>query len=52
MRIAGVKDLEITFIGMAYIIRGAVRVIKSAIQTLKLIKKPPCIWILMVFFEG
>jgi hypothetical protein len=26
MRIAGVKDLEITFIGMAYIIRGALKV--------------------------
>ena len=49
MRAAGVKDLEITFVGMAFVIQGALKVIKSAIQTVNKIEKVPCIWILMVF---
>ena len=50
MRRAGVKDLEITFIGMAYVIQGALKVIKSAIQTVRKIEKPHCLWIIMVHY--
>ena len=48
MRADGVKDLEITFIGMAFVIQGALRVITSAIQTINKIEKVSCIWIIMV----
>jgi hypothetical protein len=50
MRAAGVKDLEITFIGMAFVIQGAMKVIKSAILTVNQIEKVSCIWILMVLY--
>ena len=50
MRAAGVKDLEITFIGMAFVIQGAMKEIKSVILTVNQIEKVSCIWIIMVLY--
>ena len=47
MRDAGIKDLEITFVGMAFIIHGALNVIKNAIDVINKVKAPNCLWILM-----
>ena len=48
MRMKGYKDLELTFVGMAFIILGALKVIQSAVATVVKIEKPPRLWILMV----
>ena len=50
MRKKGYKDLEITFVGMAFIIQGALQVIQSAVSTVVQIEKPPLLWIIMVLF--
>ena len=47
MRKKGIKDLEITFVGMAFIIQGALKVIRRAIETINKIQEPSCIWALM-----
>jgi hypothetical protein len=47
MRAAGIKDLEITFVGMAFIIHGTLKIISKAVKTCKEISKPTCMWIFM-----
>ena len=47
MRKAGIKDLEITFVGMAFIIHGALKIIKNAIEVINNVERPTPLWILM-----
>ena len=47
MRDEGIKDLDITFVGMAFMIQGALKVIKEAAETINKIQKVTCIWVLM-----
>ena len=50
MRKKGYKDLEITFVGMAFIIQGALQVIQSAVSIIVQIKKPSLLWTIMVLY--
>jgi len=45
LRKAGIKDLEITFVGMAFVIQGALQIIKRAIDTIKQMEEPDCTWL-------
>ena len=42
MRAMGVKDLEITFVGMAFVIDGALKIVERASITVDKLKKPTC----------
>jgi hypothetical protein len=47
MRARKMKDIEITFVGMAFIIDGCINVINDAVDTILKIEMPTCWWILM-----
>jgi hypothetical protein len=46
MREQKCPDIEITFTGMAFIIQGALEVIKEAIVCIKSLQKPNIFWVL------
>ncbi len=47
MRAQKCKDIEITFVGMAFLVEGALDVIKAAIDVVtNEVEVPQCIWII------
>lgn len=47
MRERKCKDIEITFVGMAFIIEGCLRVIKEAVEIVTGIEPVNCMWVIM-----
>lgn len=47
MRTAKCTDLEITFVGMAFVINGALEIIEDCIKTLAQVEIAQCLWVIM-----